>query len=96
MKIRNRKQILFSVLDPGFTLGILAFRAMPVSTGVVANADVPACIAFVHMTTQNRSTAMPYGIQSTKHIAIGSMPGCKLIPEPGYGLCQFISRLQSL
>jgi hypothetical protein len=35
MKIGHRKQIPLSIFNPGFTLGILAFGAMTVTTTVV-------------------------------------------------------------
>ena len=52
MEIRNRKQILFAIFDPCFTLRILALGAMPVPAGVIADANVPAIIAFIFMPTK--------------------------------------------
>jgi hypothetical protein len=51
MEIRNRKKIPFTVFDPCFALGILAFRTMTVTTGVIADANVPAMVAPVNMST---------------------------------------------
>jgi hypothetical protein len=60
MEIRNRQQILFAVLDPCFTLGILAFGTMVVAAGVVADAYVPAYIAPVNMSAQFPRPAATY------------------------------------
>jgi hypothetical protein len=50
MEIRNRKKIPFTVFDPCFALGVLAFRTMTVTTGIIADANVPAMITPVNMT----------------------------------------------
>ena len=52
MKIGNRKQILFAIFNPCFALRILALWAMPVTAGVIADANMPALIAFIFMSTQ--------------------------------------------
>jgi hypothetical protein len=49
MKVGNGKKITFTVFDPCFALGVLAFRTMTVTTGVIADANVPAMIAPVNM-----------------------------------------------
>ena len=60
MKIRNRQQILFAILDPCFTLDILAFGTMAIAAGIVADAYVPACIAPVDMPAQFTCPAATY------------------------------------
>ncbi len=52
MKIRHWKQILFSAFNPGLPLGILALGTMAVPAGIIADANMPACIAFVNMPAQ--------------------------------------------
>ena len=73
MEVRNRKQILFTVFDPCFALRILAFGAMPVAAGVIADANMPALIAFVYMSAQGRCTATQQGTQGALHISVGCM-----------------------
>ena len=52
MEVRHRQQVLFAAFDPCFALGILAFGAMPVTAGVITDADMSALIAFVDMSAQ--------------------------------------------
>jgi hypothetical protein len=49
VKVRNREKIPFSVFNPGFPLGVLAFGTMTVTAGVIADANMPALIAPVNM-----------------------------------------------
>jgi len=57
VKIRYRKQVLFTVFNPGFPLSILALGTMAVTAGVIAYANMPALIAFINMSAQRRCTA---------------------------------------
>ena len=52
MKIWYREKILFAVLNPCFTLSILALGTMTVTARVVTNADMTALIAFINMSAQ--------------------------------------------
>lgn len=57
MKVRNRKEIAFTVFYPGFPLSILALGTMTVTAGVITDANMPAMIAPVNMTAQRGATA---------------------------------------
>jgi hypothetical protein len=52
MKVWDRKKILLSVLNPCFTLSVLALGTMTVTARVVTNADMTALIAFINMSAQ--------------------------------------------
>jgi hypothetical protein len=52
MKVWDRKQILLPVLNPCFTLGILALGTMTVTARVVTDADMSTLITFVNMSAQ--------------------------------------------
>jgi len=52
MKVWDRDKILLAVLNPCFTLGILALGTMTVTARVVTNADMAALIAFINMSAQ--------------------------------------------
>jgi hypothetical protein len=52
MKIRYRQEILFTAFNPCFPLGILAFWTMTVTAAVVTDANVPAMIASVNVTSK--------------------------------------------
>jgi hypothetical protein len=73
MKIGNRQKIPFAVFNPCFALGVLAFGAMTVTTGVVTDAKVPALIATVNMATQRCGAATLQGAQRPTHVCIGKV-----------------------
>jgi hypothetical protein len=52
MKVWDRKKILLAILNPCFTLSILAFGTMTVTARVVTDADMAALITFVNMSAQ--------------------------------------------
>jgi hypothetical protein len=52
MKVWDRKQILLTVLNPCFSLSILALGTMTVTARVVTDADMAALIAFINMSAQ--------------------------------------------
>ena len=52
MKVWDRKQILFAVFHPCFTLSILALGTMTVTARVITDADMTALIAFINMSAQ--------------------------------------------
>ena len=95
MEIGNREQILLSVFDPCFTLGILALWAMTVAAAIIAYADVSAGVAPVHMTAKGGGTATTDGMQRSENIPVGLMcirkPTAKLFND----LCQFKRRPQT-
>ena len=57
-KIRHWKQLGFPVFNPFFAVFALTFRAVPVSAGVVADADVSALVTRIDMPAQSRSSAL--------------------------------------
>jgi len=95
MKIRHRKQILFSVLDPRFPLRILALGAMTVTAGVITDANVPALIASVNMPSQGSSAATLKGAQRALHKSVGGILFNILFSKSLNDLCQLECRLQS-
>jgi hypothetical protein len=52
MKVWDRQQILLAILNPCFSLSILAFGTMTVTARVVTDADMAALITFVNMSAQ--------------------------------------------
>ncbi len=94
MEIGNREQILFTLLDPCFALGVLALGAMTVSTAVIAYADMTAGVAPVHMTAQGGGTATADGMQRSENVPVGFMPLRKLSAKPFNDLCQLEGRSQ--
>jgi hypothetical protein len=52
MKVWDRQKVLLPVLNPGFSLSVLAFGTMTVTARVVTNADMTALITFVNMPAQ--------------------------------------------
>jgi hypothetical protein len=63
-------------LDPLGAIQGLALVAMPVAAGVVADPAMPATVALLHMTTENRRAADLDGmhhpaLQGADHAAIG-------------------------
>ena len=92
MKIWNGDQIVFPVFNPRFPLGILALGTMTVSAGVIAYANMPACIAFINMTAQGSGTASLQGTERTLQICIGLIMFFKFNPEPVNYFCQFVNR----
>ena len=57
-KIRYRKQFVFPHPNPFFTVFALTFRAVTVSAGVVADADISAFVASIDMTAQSLCSAL--------------------------------------
>src|SRR6185295_9406346 len=58
MKIGDRKQLLFPLVQPGCASHRLTFRAMPVAARVVLDLLMTAVMALVHMTAQCGSPAL--------------------------------------
>jgi hypothetical protein len=52
MKIWDWNQVGLTTFDPRFPLGVLAFWTMTVTATVITDANMPAVIAFINMTTQ--------------------------------------------
>ena len=51
MEVTNVEQIAFLVFNPAFFGKSLAFRAVPVTTGVVRIPSMPATVTNIFMTT---------------------------------------------
>ena len=60
MKVLNIQQIEALVFNPAFFHEHLAFRAMPVPTGIVGWTLVSALRAFIHVAAQSRRPAKLY------------------------------------
>jgi hypothetical protein len=52
VEVGNRQQIPFAVFYPCFTLCVLTPGTMTITTGVIADANVPAFLAPVYMSPQ--------------------------------------------
>ena len=89
MEVWNRQEVLFALFDPCFALCVLAFRAMPVTARVVTDTHMPACVAFIHMSAQRRSTAAFYGTKRSLQVCVGGMFLFILGSEPADDLHQF-------
>lgn len=94
MEIGNREQILFTLPDPCFALGVLALGAMTVAAAVVAYADMTAGVAPVYMTAQGGGTATADGMKRSENVPVGFIPLRKLSAKPFNDLCQLKSRSQ--
>jgi hypothetical protein len=94
MKIGNREQVLFALLNPGFALGVLALWTMSVTAAIIAYADMTAGVAPVHMTAQGGSTATADGIQRPENIPVGLMLIRKVAAKPFNDLSQLEGRPQ--
>ena len=51
MEIRDRQQLRLAGLYPVLSVFALAFRAVAVSTGIIADADIPTAVAGIDMPT---------------------------------------------
>jgi hypothetical protein len=74
MKIRNGQKFLLSCLYPLFSLVALALRTMTVAATIVADAQVAAGSAAIHMGAKSRTATSPNGVQCTQ------LPGIELCP----------------
>lgn len=92
MEVRNRKQILLAVLNPGFPLCVLAFGTMTIPAAVVADADMAALVAFIDMTAEYGSSAYLYRIQYPEGVCIGIECTVKAAAESFNDLSQFKGR----
>ena len=95
MEIGNRQKILLSVLDPCFTLGILALGAMTVPAAIIAYADMSAGVAPVHMTAQGCGAATANRAQGPENIPVGLIFIRELTAEAFNNLRQFEGRPQT-
>jgi hypothetical protein len=73
MKVGYRQQLVFDLFYPAFSLGVLAFGAMTVSAGVVADAQVPASITLIDMSTHCSGSAVSDRSQVSLYVGIGMM-----------------------
>jgi hypothetical protein len=96
MKIGYREQILFSLLNPCFALGVLALGTMTVTAAVVAYADMTAGVAPVHMTAQGGGTATADGMQCSENVPVGLILILEATAKPINNLSQFESWPQSV
>jgi hypothetical protein len=71
MKVLYPQGFFHAVLNPESLLCRLAFRAMPVSAAVVADAFAPAAIAALNMSAQGRGPAFLKCVERTDNIAVG-------------------------
>lgn len=53
MVVRNGKKFTFPIYDPSFAVGGLAFRAVPVAAGVVADSFLATAAALGDMAAQS-------------------------------------------
>lgn len=81
VKIGYRQKICFTVLYPGLALGILAFGAMTVTAAVITDANMPARVAFINMTSQSSGTTPEQCSESTFYVGIGGMLIVKFLTE---------------
>jgi hypothetical protein len=65
MKITYRQELLPFCKDPSFFICLLAFGAMAVAATVVTDTNIPATIAFIHVTAQCSGAAFLQSIQYT-------------------------------
>ena len=81
MEVRHRQQVLFAIIDPCLTLGVLALGTMPVAAAVVGYTQVPALGAAIDMPAHGRCSADPYGPQDPLCIGVGITHPAEVIPE---------------
>jgi hypothetical protein len=93
MKIIAFGQYIFYVPYPQFPVGILAFGAMPVATGIIADMFMPAMAAMFYVTAQDCCPAMAYCLQYPLLIPVGMISLYKRIAKPTNHLRQFKPRL---
>ena len=67
MKVLHRQEFFHSFLKPFATGFGLAFRAMPVSAGIVGVEGMPAVIALIHMTAESCG---PTGDEGVDHLPL--------------------------
>lgn len=96
MKVRNRKKVAFAVFYPGFPLGVLALWTMTVTTGVIADANMPALIAPINMAAHGGAAATLQRTQGPSHVCVGPMLFYELCSVIINYLGQFICRSQAL
>jgi hypothetical protein len=85
VEVLDRQQLQLSGIDPGTALTAAALGAVAVATGAVADLDVAAALAFVHVSTQGGSTAFFNGLHGrelrTAEIVLGAVVAAVFVED---------------
>jgi hypothetical protein len=93
VEIGNRQKVLTALFYPPFTVGVLAFRAVPVPTGVVADTYAPATGTDVPVIAHCRCAAIEYGTDGLAYVTVWMVFVNKAIAKTSDNIGHFKSRL---
>jgi hypothetical protein len=93
VKICNRQKVLTALFYPPFTVGVLAFWAVPVPTGVVADTYAPAISTDVLVIAHCRCAAIEQRPDGLAYVTVWMVFFNKAIAKTPDNICHFKSRL---